>query len=73
MRGLIGLGAALALAGSIAPYDFRGWPDDDLDRRPARRQRPPREPAPNDIGPVFDSTPESKRARRRRLARERKP
>jgi hypothetical protein len=30
----------------------------------------PTGPAPNDIGPVIDTTPESKRARRRRLAKQ---
>ena len=40
-------------------------------QRPERRKRPSFEPdfIPNDHGPVIDTTPESKRARRRRLAR----
>lgn len=61
-------GAALALAamGVVAsPYGV------DLMERPRpRKHHPLRDPSPNDLGPVIDSTKESKRARRRRLAKE---
>ena len=68
MRGLsLGLGAAFAALGAIhmEPLSPRpavprmGWPWDDEGQY-----------IPNDHGPVIDTTPESKRARRRRLARQ---
>lgn len=37
---------------------------------PEPEPKPMRRPTPMDTGPVIDTTPESKRARRRRLARE---
>lgn len=66
MRSILGLGAAIALAGlHVASPAI-------VDTRPDRSRRGPpdyRDPAPNDFGPVIDTTPESKRARRRRLAK----
>ena len=41
---------------------------DDYEPRPRKK---PFQLPPQDTGPVIDTTPESKRARRRRLARER--
>lgn len=65
MRSIVGLGAALALAG----HSFQSFATPDAPRD-AKRERPTfRASAPNDFGPVIDTTPESKRARRRRLAR----
>jgi len=69
MRSILGLGAALALASFGAVHNERvttrqpgphmGWPFDDEGRY-----------IPNDHGQVIDTTPESKRARRRRLAKQ---
>ena len=48
--------AVAAMAAEHEPYYRKG-------------PRKPKHPSPNDVGPVIDSTKESKRARRRRLAR----
>ena len=64
MRSILGLGAALAVASlHVASPNF----DAPV---PRRKGLAPRNSAPNDFGPVIDTTPESKRARRRRLARQ---
>lgn len=66
MGSSFGAFAALAAAGIVASsrggdiLRVDGWPDPNV--------QPMRRPAPT--GPVIDTTPESKRARRRRLARE---
>lgn len=68
MRGIAGLGAMAALAAMA----FVGGPEIGRDPAPVPRRKGlmPRDSVPNDFGPVIDTTPESKRARRRRLARE---
>jgi hypothetical protein len=43
-------------------------PLENYSERPPRK-RARRKAPPNDFGPVIDTTPESKRARRRRLAK----
>lgn len=65
MRSILGLGAIAALASMHLASPAISSVE------PIRRRKvhPPRNPAPNDFGPVIDTTPESKRARRRRLAR----
>lgn len=64
MRSILGLGAALALASlHVASPNF----DAPV---PRRKGLMPRNSAPNDFGPVIDTTREGKRARRRRLAKE---
>lgn len=67
MRSISMLGAALAMASMHggSPLFADDWPTDPK----PRKRNPLRSPAPNDFGPVVDSTPESKRARRRRLAK----
>lgn len=67
MRSISMLGAALGMASVRAgsPLFVDDWPTDPK----PRKRNPLRGPAPNDFGPVVDSTPESKRARRRRLAK----
>lgn len=68
------IGAALVLAASQhlgRPIDddilrVDDWPEP---RKPRLMQEVFRGRAPNDHGPVIDTTPESKRAKRRRLAR----
>lgn len=59
---IFGLGAALAaMSADRSPFD--------IEVRPTRRRK--RDVfIPNDHGPIIDSTRESKRARRRRFARE---
>jgi hypothetical protein len=57
----VGAFAAVMLASMVNPAPDR-QPTPKTDRR--------RQPSPNDVGPVVDTTPESKRARRRRVARE---
>lgn len=59
---IIGASAALAAASMVVT----------IDRNQGARSYPYRgnSPAPNDHGPVTDSTKESKRAKRRRLAKE---
>lgn len=60
---LLGLAAAMAFS---ALGGSRAFPVDD---KPRRKSGLKTYPAPNDLGLVIDSTPESKRARRRRLAK----
>lgn len=59
---IIGVSAALAASSLVIT----------IDRNKGARSYPfkGKSPAPNDRGPVIDSTKESKRARRRRVARE---
>lgn len=69
----VGILGAIIAAGAVAASsreDVILSEGDWTDRRPSRRVHPLRDPAPNDLGPVIDTTPESKRARRRRLAKE---
>lgn len=67
MRNICGFGAAMAAAGILTSnVGLRIVPEADL-APPLKPYRP--KPGPNDFGPVIDTTPESKRARRRRLAR----
>lgn len=72
----IGLVAALTLAASSFAAAARAdgfWRDTGIDLEPRGRRIPATQARlmPNDFGPVIDSTPESKRAKRRRLARSR--
>ncbi len=60
---LLGLAAAMAFSALGGTRAFHTEAD------PRRRPGLKTYPAPNDVGPVIDSTPESKRARRRRLAK----
>ncbi|MEO3386055.1 hypothetical protein [Mesorhizobium sp. CAU 1741] len=55
------LGSLLAIAAAAEAVD--------APPRPSRPPRPARRQAPIDGSPVIDTTPEGKRARRRRLAR----
>lgn len=67
MRSIFALDAALALAGvHVASPNFDA---PTQARKPGLMQERLRGPAPNDFGPVADSTPESKRAKRRRRAK----
>ena len=61
----MGISMALTAAGLVGLNTDYQVPD-----RPRRKVHPLRDPSPNDFGPVIDTTPESKRARRRRLAKE---
>jgi hypothetical protein len=63
MRNTYGLAAALLAASMTSPYS-------DLFHTETPRRAPKTRPtSPNDHGPVIDTTPESKRARRRRIAK----
>lgn len=64
MRSIYGLGAALLIAQMTSPVALT-YSTTEPPRKAARI----RNSAPNDLGPVIDTAPESKRARRRRLAR----
>lgn len=64
MRRVLGLGMGAALAMQAVNLVIS---DEPAVRR--GKVHPLRDPSPNDFGPVIDTTPESKRARRRRLAR----
>ncbi len=59
---------ALVAAGLLRPYFYEDFREAQTSK--PRKHHPLRDPSPNDFGPVIDSTRESKRARRRRLARE---
>lgn len=60
---LFGLAVAMAFS---AMGGSRAFP---INAKPRRKPGLKTHPALNDLGPVIDSTPESKRARRRRLAK----
>lgn len=71
--GMIGhVGSSLALAAAAAAlFGGQTMPfQDEVNEPRSRKKQRRRDPAPNDTGPVVDTTPESKRARRRRLAKE---
>ncbi len=65
-----GYSAALALAAAFYGAAFVPAREREPEPQPRKKHRR-RGPAPNDAGPVIDTTPESKRARRRRMAKER--
>jgi hypothetical protein len=76
---IVGALANVGLLGASASTGRRQAGDDILqidnwpgprEFRPIHLRDPYRGPAPNDIGPVIDTAPESKRARRRRLAKQ---
>lgn len=71
-RSLGGMGAWAALAMGAAMAAVQVAPLDHYGDRPRRASRPRSDRPgfiPNDHGPVIDTTPESKRAKRRRLAK----
>lgn len=64
-----GHGIALALAAAAMITSMGGDPIYAEAERRQARESVPRPASPNDHGPVVDTTRESKRARRRRLAK----
>lgn len=64
-----GHGIALALAAAAMITSLGGDPIYAEAKRRQERDPSPRPISPNDHGPVVDTTRESKRARRRRLAK----
>ena len=65
------VGTSMALAFAALGVSFGPGRDILTEEQPRRKVHPLREPSPNDFGPVVDTTPESRRARRRRLAKAR--
>lgn len=64
-------GTALAMAAGLASSGFDVRFTSARDFALGRLSHlQPTGPVPNDIGPVIDTTPETKRARRRRLAKQ---
>lgn len=59
----------IAMAALISALGMRLAPAAPVER-PEPAPKPKRTTPPRDLGPIIDTTPESKRARRRRLARE---
>lgn len=66
MRNAYGLAAAILAASMVSSM---GGDPIYAETRRQKQERKPRLPSPNDCGPVIDTTRESKRARRRRLAK----
>jgi hypothetical protein len=68
MRTMNYLGALAALV-AVGTASWVARPFYDA-QPPVRRRNPHREQVPNDFGPVVDTAKESKRAKRRRLAKQ---
>lgn len=77
LRRTLGIGPSLAIAAAAmlfqTPPHMQVYRADDYDDAPPRKPKPKPSPklrrAQVETGPIVDTTPESKRARRRRLAR----
>lgn len=67
MKNIGSFGAVMAALTALRRPNYLYSGFDQFERKPSAK---PRMPPPNDEGPVIDTTKESKRARRRRLARE---